>query len=151
MIAAVVLLHALVTPLMAGLVAFVQIVHYPLFAKVGREHFTDYETAHQRRTTVIVAPLMLSEAAAAGAMLILPPRGVPPWMLFASIVSVAAVWVLTFFVAVPLHARLARAFDDRAHRALVAWNWPRTLIWLARAALALAIAHEHLRAPLSPA
>lgn len=131
--------HAAATLSMAGLLWFVQVVHYPLFASVGRDAFPAYESAHQARTTLVVAPLMLAEAATAGLMLAWRPRGVPAWALYASVASVAAVWGLTFLLAVPLHQRLAAGFEPKAHAALVAANWPRTILWTARAALALFI------------
>ena len=43
------LLHTLSTLSMLGLIWFVQIVHYPLMARVGRVRFHAYETDHQRR------------------------------------------------------------------------------------------------------
>lgn len=42
--------HLFATAAMVGLIWFVQVVHYPLFASVGADGFTDYETAHRRRT-----------------------------------------------------------------------------------------------------
>jgi len=134
--------HALATLLMAGLVWFVQIVHYPLFAKVGPDHFVKYEAAHTSRTTLIVAPLMLTEAALATGLVLLRPEGFPLPLLLTNAALLAAVWALTFFGAVPLHARLTEAFDAQTHRRLVAINWPRTLAWTAKSAVALLIARE---------
>ncbi|MEM7622657.1 MAG: hypothetical protein AAF235_05580 [Planctomycetota bacterium] len=131
--------HALATGLMAGLVLFVQVVHYPLFAKVGTAEFPAYETAHQNRTTIIVAPLMLTEALTAALLVLMPTAGVSRTLTITSAVLVAAVWALTFFVAVPLHGKLSSGFDAAAHRALVASNWPRTVLWVARAVIAVAI------------
>ena len=57
----VLLLHFASTWAMVGLIWFVQIVHYPLFAQVGRDEFPLYERRHKAWTTWIVAPLMLTE------------------------------------------------------------------------------------------
>ncbi len=132
--------HAFATLLMCGLVWFVQVVHYPLFARVGSEAFAAYETIHQSRTTIIVAPLMLTEAALAVLLLLARPAGLPVGLLVANATLLAAVWALTFFGAVPLHARLGAGFDAETHRRLVAINWPRTLAWTAKAVVALLIA-----------
>lgn len=134
--------HALATILMAGLVWFVQVIHYPLFAKVGPDHFVAYESAHTARTTVIVAPLMLTEAALAVALVVLRPDGLSVPLLLTNAALLAAVWLLTFFGAVPLHARLTKAFDTQTHRRLVAINWPRTLAWTAKSVTSLLIARE---------
>lgn len=139
-------LHLFSTLLMAGLVWFVQIVHYPLFALAATDEsaWRTYETAHQARTTLVVGPLMLAEAATAVALLLLRPAGTPMWLLVASAATVAAVWLLTFALAVPMHARLASGFDAGVHRALVLVNWPRTLLWTARGLLAVLIARHVL-------
>ena len=44
-------LHLAATAAMTGLIWFVQVVHYPLFAAVGADQFVAYEVAHQRRTS----------------------------------------------------------------------------------------------------
>ena len=49
-------LHALATVMMAGLIWFVQLVHYPLFAFVGASDFVLYDREHTRRVTWIRGP-----------------------------------------------------------------------------------------------
>ena len=58
------------TLFMTGLIWFVQIVHYPLMGTVPQGEFRRYALAHQRQTTWVVAPLMLTEAVS-GFLLIL--------------------------------------------------------------------------------
>ena len=55
------LLHVATTFALVGLIGFVQVVHYPLMARVPREGFRRYELDHQRLTTWIVLPLMATE------------------------------------------------------------------------------------------
>ena len=81
---------------MVGLIWFVQVVHYPLFAKVGSAGFTEYEQLHQQRTTLVVAPLMLTEAATACAMLWARPVHVS---LPAAIVGLALLALLALLLA----------------------------------------------------
>ena len=131
--------HLVSTCMMAGLIWFVQIVHYPLFGAVGEEAFTRYEGEHQRRTTIVVAPLMLTELATALILTLGPPRDVPVWIPTAGLALIALLWLSTACVQVPLHRRLEGAWSERAHRALVATNWARTLLWSARVPLAIAL------------
>ena len=63
------LLQVAATLCMVGLIWFVQIVHYPLLAQVGRDGFRRYEMDHQRLTTWVVAPLMLTELTTAFLMI----------------------------------------------------------------------------------
>lgn len=134
--------HAFATLAMCGLCWFVQVVHYPLFAEVGAERFRAYEAQHVRRTTRIVAPLMLAELGAAGALVMLSLRGdagVSPSLAWAGAALLALVWASTFGVQVPLHGRLQRAYDPGVARALVRSNWIRTALWTARGGLSLAM------------
>lgn len=129
------LVHAGATVAMAGLVWFVQLVHYPLFAGVGRDEFARYEAEHTRRTTWLVAPLMLAEAATALALLAADPSALT--IVGAALLGV--VWLSTALVQVPLHGRLEGGFDVEAHRRLVRSNAVRTAAWTGRAAIALAL------------
>ena len=134
------LVHAAATTAMAGVIWFVQVVHYPLFAAVGRDGFAAYESAHRRLTTWVVAPMMLAELATAAALPFRPtPAAGPAWGSWAGLALLAVVWLSTFLIQVPLHERLSRGFDADAHRSLVRSNWVRTVAWTARAALALSM------------
>ncbi len=126
------LVHAGATIAMTGLIWFVQIVHYPLLARVGHGSFAEYEQAHTRRTAFIVGPIMLLEAAAAAALAVTLR---PPALLAAGLL--VFIWLSTAVVQVPLHARLERGFDTSAWRMLVRSNWIRTCLWTVRAVLAL--------------
>ena len=122
---------------LTGLIWTVQIVHYPLFARVGAAGFAAYEAEHSARITVIVGPVMLLELAAAAALVFLRPAGVPAWAAWASLTLVGLIWASTALLQIPRHAELAAGFDAAAHAALVATNWIRTAAWTARSALLL--------------
>lgn len=128
--------HAAATWAMTGLIWFVQIVHYPLFANVGRQEFTAYEAAHARLTTWVVAPLMLAELIAALSIVLSAPQPIPSRERWLGLAMVGALWLSTAAVQVPLHNRLAAGFDAGAWAALVRSNWIRTLVWSVRALLA---------------
>ncbi|MGL6280626.1 MAG: hypothetical protein ACRC50_13860 [Gaiella sp.] len=132
---ALLLVHAGATVAMVGLVWFVQLVHYPLFAHVGRDGFALYEAQHTRRTTWLVAPLMLVEAATALVLLAADPS----LLTVAGAALLGIVWLSTALVQVPLHGRLERGFDAEAHRRLVRSNAVRTAAWTGRAVIALAL------------
>ena len=125
------------TLMMVGVIWFVQIVHYPLFAMVGPDGFINYERSHQGMTTWVVAPLMLVELASTiwlAIRVISPVRPIEAWV---GLALVAAAWASTFALQVPLHERLAQGFDAAAVERLVATNWVRTVIWSLRGALCM--------------
>lgn len=132
--------HAFVTCALVGLIWFVQVVHYPLMLGVGADGYADYQRLHQGRTTLVVAPLMLTEIATAAALVWLL-RGVPGGSVaaWAGAALLAGVWASTFLLQVPMHERLGGGFDADAHRRLVAGNWIRTGLWTARGVIAVAL------------
>lgn len=132
------LAHAGATWFLVGLIWIVQVVHYPLFAHVGRDRFVEYESSHKARITWVVAPAMFAELGLAVA-LVFALSGTALTLAWLGLGMVALNWILTFFVQVPLHARLSRGFDGAAHRRLVRTNWARTVCWSVRGVLALVL------------
>jgi hypothetical protein len=133
----VLLLHAAATFAMVGLIWFVQIVHYPLFGHVAPDAAPVYARLHQRRTAWVVAPIMLTELVTGLWLVIAPLPSLPAWQSWSGLVLLAAIWISTACSQVPLHGRLAAAFEPGVHRALVRTNWLRTAAWTARGALVL--------------
>jgi hypothetical protein len=129
------LTHAAATWFMVGLIWFVQVVHYPLFAGVGEPGWSQYSLQHQKRTTLVVGPAMLAELACAAALLVLAPRA----LTIAGAALLALAWVSTFLVQVPLHAKLATGHDPTIMRKLVATNWIRTALWSVRGVVSLVL------------
>lgn len=124
--------HTAATLVMVGLIWFVQIVHYPLLARFGAETSTSVAEEHQRRTGYVVALPMVVEGVTTLALLADAPSSVWigwPWI---GAVLLAIVLLSTVLLSVPLHARMARAHDERTGRRLVLTNWPRTIGWTAR-------------------
>ena len=141
---ALLLIHAGVTLAMTGLIWFVQIVHYPLFDRVGAAQFVEYERVHQMRTTWVVAPLMLTELTTAAALAVWRPDTVSAWGVWVGLALVALLWALTALVQVPAHRALGSGFDPAVHRRLARSNWWRTVFWTARGLLALWLVKEGL-------
>jgi hypothetical protein len=125
--------HAFVTLFMTGLIWFVQVVHYPLFACVGKSDFAAYEKQHTQRTGWLVGGPMLLELGLA-ATLAWSLGSTAAWCGFALI---SIIWLITAVDQVPMHRRLERGFDQAAHRRLVLGNWVRTIAWSLRGLLAV--------------
>jgi hypothetical protein len=75
---------------------------------------------------------MVIELITAIALVVRPPTGVSPALLWAGLAMLAVVWFSTAFVQVPLHAQLADGFSEEAYRKLLASNWVRTIVWISR-------------------
>ena len=135
MIEVLLLIHAFATLSMVGVIWFVQLVHYPLMPHVDGSRFPKFEIEHQRRTSWVVAPLMLIEAGTS-MLILLISRDTSIWLAWLGVVSLVAIWVSTFSWQVPCHARLEKSFDEQTHRDLVHSNWFRTVLWTLRGSVA---------------
>lgn len=121
---------------MCGISWFVQAVHYPLLRDSGGD-IRVHAAENRRRTAPVVIPFMLVEGAAAAVVAWAPPAGVPRAAALVGVGLVAAAWLSTALVQMPLHARLAReGHACGAAAALVRTNWARAALWTLRAALA---------------
>ncbi len=128
--------HVAATLYMTGVIWFVQIVHYPLFSRVGQRGFCEYEREHVRRTGWVVAGPMLAELAAAVAVVWV----VGGWLAWTGLALVGVIWISTGVWQVPAHRRLEAGFDASVHLWLTRTNWIRTAGWTARSVIALALA-----------
>ena len=124
--------HLLATVFMVGLIWFIQIVHYPMFADVGPDAFVRYERIHQQRTTWVVMPVMLVELATAILLVVDSTKTVTPSIAWIGAFLLAVAWATTFFVSVPCHTQLAGGMDDAVLNRLVFSNWIRTAAWTIR-------------------
>ena len=131
------LMHLASTLFMAGLIWFVQVVHYPLYSQVGAAEFTKYEQRHNTVTTWVVAPPMFIELGTAVLLLWYRPAGLTalPCVIGLSLVGVN--WLSTMFLQVPCHEILTQSFDPAVHQKLVSTNWIRTAAWSLRGILVL--------------
>jgi len=132
------LVHLAATLFMTGLIWFVQVVHYPLFGKVGDEAFPDYQAQHVRRTGWVVGPPMLLEAASGTALLVQPVEALPFFWAALNGALLGVIWLSTWLGQVPRHERLLTGFLAEPHRKLVSGNWIRTVAWSGRSLLLLA-------------
>lgn len=136
---AVVVAHLVATLFMVGLIWFVQVVHYPLMADVGHDHFVRYEQRHRNLTAAVVGLPMAVEGVCTVWLFVSPPHGMGRLVPFIGGILLAVVLASTVWVQVPMHEQLSRGFDERSARRLVSTNWIRTAGWTARGTLAVAM------------
>lgn len=127
------------TAFMAGVIWYVQLVHYPLMAGWPHQAFPQWEAAHREQTGLVVVPAMLLEGLTVGLLLLRRPAGVPAWLSWVGGAVLLVIWGSTFAVQVPLHDRLSSGWDAAVHSQLVQTNWLRTWLWSARVGVAAAM------------
>jgi hypothetical protein len=130
------------TLFMVGVIWFVQVVHYPLFARVGRPGFAAYSGSHARLTGLVVGTPMLVETTTAVALVVWTPPDIPAAPVWTGLFLVAGIWLSTALLQAPRHTILGRGFDPEAHGFLVTSNWLRTVFWSLRGLLVLWLLSE---------
>ncbi|MBP7862891.1 hypothetical protein KA183_14495 [bacterium] len=121
--------------LMTGIIWFVQIVHYPLFASTGKDAFIPYVQAHRHLTSLVVAAPMVIEIVTA-LMLVFLAKKDESFLCWIAFILVLAIWGCTAFGSIPCHEKLCtNGFDDGVHKLLLSSNWVRTVLWSIRAGL----------------
>ena len=131
--------HLAATAGMMGLIWFVQLVHYPLFAAVGPDHFVAYESAHQKRTSWVVGPLMGVEGVSALAIIAALRDEIGLVLPLVGLALLLVIHASTVFLQVPAHTRLAKGYDPAVQHRLVRTNWVRTIGWSLRVVVASAM------------
>jgi len=120
---------------MFGIIWFAQIVHYPLFSKVGTDNFTEYQNFNLRRTVLVVIPLQMIELFTALLLVWKVPLGIFPIQAWTNLILIGITWISTATLQVPRHMKLAGGFDQKTQDILVSSNWIRTIIWSIRGAI----------------
>ncbi len=133
------------TLFMVGLIWFVQVVHYPLYANVGSEQFPQYEALHNRLTTWVVGPAMLIEMVTAVVLVKYSPHASLS-LASTALALLIVIWISTAALSVPAHDVLTAGFSTEAYRRLVNTNWIRTVAWTARGVILMVITYRHLGA-----
>lgn len=122
---------------MAGLIWFVQVVHYPSFFdfRTDEAAFEAFHGNHLFRTGIVVIPMMLAEL---GTSITLSLSASPvPKINIIGLAVVSLIWLSTFLLQVPAHNKLQNGFDEKVIGRLINTNWIRTILWSTKALLSL--------------
>ncbi len=125
-------IYAASTWAMFGIIWFAQIVHYPLFSRVGKDSFTEYQTANLFLTILVVIPLQGIELLTALLLVWNPPAGILPLQTWINLVLIGITWLSTATLQVPSHFKLSRGYETKTFNLLVSSNWIRTVMWSVR-------------------
>ncbi|NBW87886.1 MAG: hypothetical protein EBR23_13935, partial [Planctomycetia bacterium] len=87
--------QAIASGAMCGIIWFVQLVHYPLFAVLPGAGSSDYARENRRRTPLVVVPFMLVEGVTAAILAANPPAGIGRTATLTGLALIALVWLST--------------------------------------------------------
>ena len=130
-------IHLLTTTLMTGVIWVIQLVHYPSFHYVDREHFSAFETFHSKQISKIVIPLMLLELVSGIGLLYYLKKSQS--LLLINLLLLTATWLTTFAFSARYHGILTSGFSEKHIFKLIHTNWIRTLLWSIRTIIILSL------------
>ena len=117
---------------MTGLIWLIQLVHYPSFAFIEENNFSQFENFHTQRISLIVMPAMIMELISG--LYLLPDNASNP-LFVTAIIILGVIWGSTFFFSVPCHFQLNSGKNNKIIKRLVLTNWLRTVGWSLRSGL----------------
>jgi hypothetical protein len=138
-VSVVVLAHAASTVFLAGVIWTIQVVHYPMFARVDAAGFPAAMADHGRRISGVVVGALGAAGATMVLLLARPPVGVSVGAPLVGCGARGAPGGGDARGERPGPPALGSGFDPSAHARLLATNWLRTSAWTAHAVLAVAI------------
>jgi hypothetical protein len=106
-----------------------QVLHYPLFDRVGRDAFAVYEIKYNRRFRLLLGPGIALVTVTTVVQLFTRPASTSLIDVIREVVLLVVIVVSTVLYQAPQHARLSAGFDPAAYRTLVRSNWVRTVAW----------------------
>lgn len=122
---------------MTGFIWTMQLVHYPLFNRVGADAFPGYETDHNRLFFLVAGPGIVLTLVSGVLLLFTRPAQISLAAPIAGLLLFAVIVVSTAIFQAPQHAALSDGFDQHAYDFLLATNWIRTAAWSAYGLLGL--------------
>ena len=135
------LLNISSTWFMVGLIWLIQIVHYPLFKLVGKNEFEIYHNGHSVLITPLVGTVMILELISSILLVVFPPKNVSITIPIIGAILIFIIWASTYFLQIPHHNALSKAYEFKAHNLLVQSNWIRTIAWSMRGLLLVYMLH----------
>ena len=136
------LMNLVAAAVLCGLIWTIQLVHYPLFARVPVDGWTEYERAHQSAITPLVLPVMVANVGLGLALALAAPAGTDGTLLVVNAAIATGQFVATGLAFAPIHGLLGAGWDEGAHRRLVRLNWARTAAWTAQTAVACVLVSQ---------
>lgn len=110
------------------LIWMVQLLIYPGFRHFSATGIAAWHPTYTRNMTFIVAPLMITQTGIAGYFILYVPTMFAANILYALLI--AANWLMTLFIFIPLHQRIDREPSNTAVAVKITrLNWMRVVLW----------------------
>ena len=112
--------------LMVGVSLITQFVTYPSFKLIHKKEFSKFHKAYTKKMLFIVGPIMTIEFFVTVTVFFVNTN----FHFFIQFVLVSIIWILTFFLIVPIHKKLENQFHNKLNNNLIKLNGFRTSLWI---------------------
>jgi hypothetical protein len=114
-----------------------------MFHRLESSNFTEHINFHKGAISMLVVPVMTLELVSS----VWLAWTAPSHLIYhqAGFVLVALIWLITFFVQVPLHSQLLHGRSEKAINRLVKTNWFRTILWSIKAMMSIIVLYHLLQ------
>mgnify|MGYP001158435851 FL=1 len=110
---------------MIGISLITQFITYPSFKSIDIKLFSNFHKTYNRKMLFIVGPIMTIEFLSLAILLFVNFN----LNFLIQFILISLIWVLTFFLIVPIHNKLENQYDKLLNINLIKLNRYRTLIW----------------------
>ncbi len=111
---------------MIGISLIVQIIIYPSFKFIKIDSFKGYHLNYMNKISYVVAPIMLLEIISSFLLLIFNKSLID----ILGFILLSLIWIVTFFLIVPIHNELNIKFRLVELKKLIKLNLLRTILWI---------------------
>ena len=111
---------------MIGVSIATQFVTYPSFKFIHFKEFSKFHKGYTKKMLFTVGPIMSIEFLSTVVLLYINAN----LHFFIQFGLVSLIWILTFFLIVPIHNELENQFNNKLNKKLIKFNGIRTLLWI---------------------
>lgn len=113
---------------MIGISLITQFITYPSFQSIDPEIFSNFHKIYTQKMLFIVGPIMTIEFLSVVVLLFINID----FHFLVQFIFVFLIWILTFFLIVPIHNELEKHYNKSLNNKLVKLNGYRTFLWFVK-------------------
>ena len=113
---------------MIGISLITQFITYPSFQSINPEIFSNFHKIYTQKMLFIVGPIMTIEFLSVVVLLFINID----FHFLVQFIFVFLIWILTFFLIVPIHNELEKHYNKSLNNKLIKLNGYRTFLWFVK-------------------
>ena len=114
--------------IMVGISLITHFVTYPSFKLIKSSSFSEFHKNYTNKMLFIVAPVMILELISS--LLLVNFDKSDNNLEIGLLITLMLIWLLTFFIIVPIHNKLTVNYNKDLNQKLIKYNGLRTILWM---------------------